>query len=251
MAKRNHRLLVTGSRGYIGTHLLPLFPDAETCDLKDGQNYRDVTGEEFDIVIHLAASVSVTESILHPEKYFANNTTGVEKFLQRNTIGRFIFASTGGAMYGNRRGALESDSDMSFCQSPYALSKLAAEKIIGEYQSDAVILRLANVYGGDYSVRGEAACHAHFETDDPIVVYGGEQTRDFIHVSRVVSAFKRATECQSGTYNIGSGDETRILDLALEASERRGVPVELRPKREGEVDFISLDIREALRRQIL
>ena len=249
-------VLVTGHRGYIGTHLVPMLEAAEHQvegrDLQDGQDYRDIRGRQFDCVIHLAAFVSVTESMQQPERYMENNGSGVAAFLRENEVRRFILASTGGAMYGDARLAKEEDvisvSDLNRL-SPYAHSKLMAERFTQVYQSSSgkswCVLRLANVFGGDYSVRGEAAVHARFQQDDPITVYGGDQTRDFIHINAVCDAFKRAITLGHGIYNIGSGVETNISDLAKFYGDVRGVPVVYHPARSGEVQYISLDCTRA------
>jgi nucleoside-diphosphate-sugar epimerase len=97
------------------------------------------------------------------------------------------------------------------------------------------------------SVRGEASVHARFAQDTSITVYGGNQTRDFVHVDVVCAAILKAIADESvcGTFNIGSGVETPIMQIANEFSEQRGVPVERLPARSGEVDYISLDITRA------
>ena len=237
--------LITGSAGYIGTHLRKLLPAWESCDLKYGKDYQHISGREFDVVIHLAAFVSVLESFENPEKYFRNNALGVGNFLANNHVNRFVFMSTGGAMYGNARAAREGQASWYTCDSPYAKSKLAAEYLIAGLHNDAVVLRLANVFGGDYTMRGEAAVHSHFEHDDPIVVYGGDQTRDFVHIDTVCAAIYRAIIAPAGTYNIGSERETSIKTIADDYGQSRGVRVEVRPKRTGETDFISLDCSRA------
>jgi len=239
------KTLITGDKGYIGSHLAPLFPGYEGCDWEDGFNYRDTHSGTWDVVIHLAAQVSVTESFRDPALYMVDNAFGVFQFLRENTVKRFIFISTGGAMYGDCIGAKEEEARYDLCLSPYAQSKFIAEEFVRDHPNHC-ILRLANVYGGDHSMRGEANVHAHFEQDNPIVVYGGNQTRDFIHIDDVVRAIKRAAESDVvGTFNIGSGVETPIIDLANEFSHRRGVSVEIKPARPGEVQYISLDITEA------
>jgi UDP-glucose 4-epimerase len=237
-------LIIIGDAGYIGTHLKRLLPGWEGCDLKRGEDYRDIKGRSFSSVIHLAALVSVMGSFEKPEEYYQNNAAGLWDFLQGNKIGRLVFISTGG-LYGNRRMAGEQDADFANCRSPYTRSKLQAELIVQYLHANYVILRLANVYGGDCGMRGEAAVHNHFENDSPITIYGGDQTRDFVHVDTVCKAIVRALDAPNGTYNIGSGIETGIRELAEEYSKKRGVPAEIRPKRNGEVDFISLDCTRA------
>jgi len=241
--------LLTGHLGYIGSHLVEyLSGDWQFCDLKDGNDYRDISGQSFDRVIHLAAFVSVTESFENPDSYFSNNALGVRDFCLKNQIGRMIFASTGGAMYGDKILARECDPTRPV--SPYALSKLRAEYFASQIPRHA-ILRFANVFGGDYSVRGEAAVHAHFAADDPIVVYGGSQTRDFIHIEKVCQAIIRSLDLGRGIYNIGSGEQTPIMGLACQYALDRKVSLKLMPKRDGEIEHISLDCSRARRDGLL
>lgn len=248
------KILITGNCGYIGAHLFRELMFASGvlngCDLKANApvDYRDWKGHEWDVVIHLAASVSVTESFDKPEEYFQNNALGLIPFIQNNKIGRFILISTGGAMYGNARLAKEQEASWGLCKSPYAQSKFLAEQIVRQaYPGSHVILRLGNVYGGRDSIRGEASVHAHFAQDNPILLYGGNQTRDFIHIDAVCRAILKAVDDPSivGTFNIGSGEERCVGDLAKLYSAHRRVFIEQRPARSGEVDFISLDNTKA------
>src|SRR6185437_16990013 len=112
------RTLITGDKGYIGSHLAAHFPAFDGCDLKAGKDYQDIEGEEYDLVIHLAAFVSVTESFDKALEYFINNCFGVRKLLRSNKIGRFVFTSTGGAIYGNKVNAREEDASFENCLSP-------------------------------------------------------------------------------------------------------------------------------------
>lgn len=252
------KILVTGYRGYIGSHLCGLLEhnrvSFEGVDLKECNGRRDyccLNGRDFDVVIHLAASVSVMESFDKPVDYFWNNALGLAPFLNHNKVKRFILVSTGGAMYGNARLAKEEDAAPEHCLSPYAQSKFLAERLVHHMCPDHVILRLGNVYGGNLSIRGEANVHAHFEQDDPIVLYGGSQTRDLIHVNDVCQAIMKAITVGHGTYNIGSGQETAISDIAEFYAHQRGVDIERRPARGGEVEYISLDITKAKRDGLL
>ena len=237
-------ILITGDKGYIGTHLTRVFAHSyDGCDISTGRDYRAITDTWWDIVIHLAASVSVTESFKRPMEYFDNNALGISRFLSRNRCRRFILVSTGGAMYGDAVLAKEEDAAWAKCQSPYAQSKFLAESIVSQHPGH-IILRLGNVYGGDMTIRGEANCHSHFAQDNPIRVYGGTQTRDFIHVDVVCEALNRAMTIGTGVYNIGSGQESSVKSIAEDYARERGVDIEYCPSRE-EVERISLDITRA------
>lgn len=240
-------IFLTGHKGYVGSHLLNMMDDKSVVcsDLKDGRDFVNITGRIFDVVIHLAAHASVTESLKDPDECLDNNAFKIAAFLKNNKVGKFIFASTGGAMYGDKLQAKESDARYSNELSPYGLSKFLAEGIIRRMQLNHIILRLGNVYGGNDEDRQEAAVHRHFKIDNPIVVYG-EPIRDFIAVEDVCQAFIRAIDLDvTGTFNISSGKETNVLILAKTYSSCRYVPVLQKPWRDGEVHYVSLNVTEA------
>jgi UDP-glucose 4-epimerase len=240
-------ILVTGDRGYIGSHLAKVAPfDYQRVDLKSGRNFA-LLDESWSVVVHLAAYVSVIDSINDPAKYLENNFFALRRFLSTNRVDRFIFASTGGAIYGDNPCAKEEDARWEKCLSPYAQSKFLAEMLIREMCPNHVILRLGNVYGGDDSIRGEAAVHAHFKSDNPIIVYDGRQTRDFVHIDFVCQAVVRAVSgSMTGTFNIGSGIPCLVSKLAHKFAEERGVQIVYKPHRKGEVYNITLDISKAV-----
>ena len=248
-------ILVTGNKGYIGSHLLHHVSGLKTpiyyCDLKDGMDFGTMSGYFFDTVIHLGAHASVTQSVLDPDECFENNAFKLIPFLQNNKIGKFIFTSTGGAIYGNKLNAKEEDASWAGCISPYGQSKYLAEKIIRRMHPNHCILRLGNVWGGQDSNRLELAMHAHFKKDNPIVVYGGTQIRDFVRVETVCQAIMKAIELDvTGTFNIGGG-QRRIDDIARVYAVGRNVAIEYRPARPGEIDQVSLDITKAQKAGLL
>lgn len=251
-------ILVTGASGYIGSHLIShivsLQPNRDilVCDLASGEDFGLIKDAKFDIVIHLAAHASVTESLKDPDECLANNAFKLVSFLRNNEIGKLVFTSTGGAIYGDKHFAKEEDASWNGCISPYGQSKYLAEQIIRRMHPNHAILRLGNVYGGKDTERKELAAHAHFMADDPIVVYGGKQARDFVHVDVVCEALLRATRFDLvGTFNLGSGEETQVSDVAEKFSRARNVPVVYQPARHGEIEYVSLDVTKARKAGLL
>lgn len=230
--------LLTGHRGYIGSHLIrvPSLPGAwGWIDLQDGNDYRNIRGARFETVIHLAADTSVAESVDQSRRYLENNALGLIPFLTNNNIGRFIFASTC-AVYGECAQADVEDAGAKRCLSPYAHSKWLAEQIIQAVHPDSVILRLSNVCGGANPAR---SLHAHLLNDNPIVVYGSP-TRDFVSIEAVCAELRAAMYSRPGIRNVCSGVETSVLELANLHSMERNVPLQFLPARSFEPQHVSL-----------
>lgn len=252
-------ILVTGSKSYLGSYLMPMlcreFPTAaiSVCDQKDGQDYRFLTGFEFDIVIHLGALSTIIDSGKRADELLDINAFGLLDFFKFNKVGRFIFPSTGGAIYGNRTTpAKEEEATWTGCVNPYSQSKYIAEKIIRSACPRHTILRLGNVFGGDMDGRTEALVLTHFKNDNPIVVYGGCQTRDFVHIFIVCQAIINAIKLDvSGTYNIANGESVKLVDLAKEFSKRRGVPFDFLPHRPEEMVDVALDVTVARKAKLI
>jgi UDP-glucose 4-epimerase len=251
-------ILVTGSAGYIGSNLTPKlfeygFGGFAAADLKYGQDFAQLQDHQFDVVIHLAAHSSVTQSLRDPDECLNNNAFKLIPFLQNNKVGKLVFTSTGGAIYGENGYAREEEASWSGCISPYGQSKYLAEQIIRRLHPNHTILRLGNVIGGGNVLqRLELAAHARFETDDPIVVYGGDQTRDFVHVDDVCGAIIRAAFGDViGTFNIGSGKATRVAAVAENYAADRNVKIRYAKARPGEIVNVSLDITKAQKAGLL
>jgi nucleoside-diphosphate-sugar epimerase len=203
---------------------------------------------EFDVVVHLAAWASIIKSLDDPDGCLDNNGFKIIPFLTNNKIGRIIFTSTGGAIYGERKiPAKEEEAHWNGCVSPYAQSKYIGEQIIRNLCPNHVILRLGNVYGGNDDIRAEASALTCFRNDDPIVVYGGQQTRDFVTVDTVCNAIITAIGDPTivGTFNIGTGEAKTIGDIAMDYGARRRVAVEFKPARPGEITDVALDTAKA------
>ncbi len=245
------RFLVTGGAGFIGSALANrLVKDGHEVhvldDLSNGrQSYLhpavqfaegDVDSipllwtllPDVDCVYHLAARVSVAQSILYPREYNRVNVGGTVSLMEamRDTgVRRVVFASSG-AVYGRQAQQPVHENDPPQPDSPYAVSKWAAEQYIhtiGElWGLETVALRIFNAYGPHQSLPlSHAPVVPRFLqqalTGGSIVVFGdGQQSRDFVYVSDVVAALVSAATAKDvnrQVINIGSGVETTITEL--------------------------------------
>ena len=210
------------------------------------------------MVFHLAAQIDVRRSVAEPDFDASINVGGTTNLLEgarRAGSRRFVFASTGGAIYGEGEGKelpLAEDAPVEPL-SPYGQSKLAAEGYVSLYGRlygmSGVSLRLGNVYGPRQDPLGEAGVVAIFcgrlrSGEAPLVYGDGRQTRDYIYVGDVVAAMLAAGDSEaSGAFNVGTGLETSVLDLVerlrrLEGADR--FEPEFAPARTGEVERISI-----------
>lgn len=253
------RILITGSAGYIGTHLIQYVKHAYSgdeihlCDVKDSFPYEDFEDEDFDVVFHLGAISTIMDSFARADEMMRTNAFNLIPFLTKNRIGKIVFTSTG-AVYGNMTRPMKEDEAKwmdSLC--PYAQSKYVAEGIIRKLIPNHVIFRLGNVFGGDYSPREEKLSIPHFMHDNPIVVYGGEQIRDFIHIHSVCWAMVEASLNKKvfGTYNLARGEGCSLKQIAEQFARERGVPIEYHPHREGDAKYVVLDVTRAKEAELI
>jgi UDP-glucose 4-epimerase len=251
------RSLVTGGAGFIGSHLtdallargdevtvIDNFSSgkrenlesalAHGADLIEG----DIVDREFvdqivqtvrpDTIFHLAAQGEVRRSIQQPSFDATVNVVGTVNLIEAGKeigLDRFVFASTGGAIYGEGSRidlpAVESAPLAPLC--PYGQSKLAAEQYLELYRRmymfNSVALRFGNVYGPRQNPKGEAGAVAIFgelllEGRSPIVFGDGTQTRDFVYIDDLVDAILTASRTDvEGPINLGTGIETSLLEL--------------------------------------
>src|SRR5436190_16935899 len=198
-------------------------------------------------VLHLAAQVDVRRSVSDPVFDLSVNVAGTVNLLEsarRAGTRRFVLASTGGAIYGEGEGRELPLDERAECipDAPYGQSKYAAEGYLSLYSRlyglSTIALRLGNVYGPRQDPLGEAGvvaifCGALLEGRTPRVFGDGEQTRDYVYVDDIVKAMLAAGGASVvGTFNVGTGVETTVLELGRmisEASDRPFEPEEAPP----------------------
>jgi dTDP-glucose 4,6-dehydratase len=276
------RILVTGGAGFQGRHLvakwigaghdvttLNTFSEgAEQAAAEWGPKPRIVwgsvtdkeivlkTARDQDVVVHLAARVSVDESIAHPLDVLSVNVIGTLNVLEavRLSGAKLIYASSC-EVYGNSESLLTEESELR-PQSPYAASKAAADRLCYSYHRtygvDVTILRPCNVYGaGQKADTGGAVIPTFVNralTGEPIKISGdGSQRREYMHVSDLVAAYDLFLNNKNpgAVFNVGTGETVAIKDIADIVSKRLGVNVEYQPPRPGEVEGFRLDSSKA------
>ena len=241
------KVLVTGGAGFIGSHIADrLLADGHEVvildDLSTGHvehlpararfYQMDVHSpwleelfriEQPQAVLHQAAQASVRRSVDDPVFDAGINVLGTVALLQasvRHGVRRFLFASTGGALYGDAQVTPTPEDYPTLPVSPYGASKLAAEVYLRTFHAlhglSYAALRYANVYGPRQDPHGEAGVVAIFSrrllSGETVRVNGdGKQTRDFVYVGDVADANARALASDAiGSFNVGTGVETDI-----------------------------------------
>lgn len=228
-------------------------------DIRAGEELRAaVAAARPEAIFHLAAQIDVRKSLADPAFDAAVNVGGSANVLEAARLAgarRVVSISTGGAIYGEGAGQplpLREDAPIAPL-SAYGQSKFAAEGYVALYERlyglSGVSLRLGNVYGPRQDPLGEAGVIAIFcgrlrEGGRPTVFGDGRQTRDYIYVGDVVAAALAAAGSEAvGAFNVGTGVETDVLELARRLGELEGTAFEpeFEPARVGEVERIAID----------
>jgi UDP-glucose 4-epimerase len=278
------RAIVTGGAGFIGSHLVDALlaggaevhvvdnlttgsrknipPAAELyeIDIRDEALEPLATGLQPDVVFHLAAQADVGTSVERPAFDADVNVIGTVRVLEaaRTAGARVVFASSGGAIYGEcERPAREDDEPRPL--SPYAASKLAGEEYLATWNRlhgrSHVTCRLANVYGPRQQPTLEGGVVAIFldrlrDGHEAQIFGDGNQTRDFVFVGDVVEALLAAAAApEAGVYNVGSGVATSVVDLYRRCADTAGSERQPRfaPVRPADLEHSVLDASRAAR----
>lgn len=271
---------ITGGAGFIGSHLcdaflaeghkvlvlddmsggklenLPEGAELYRFDIRSAEAADLVAGAGVDVLVHHAAQMEVRRSVSDPMFDADVNIVGSLNLFEaarRGGVRQVVFASTGGAIYGEQDHFPADEEHPQRPVSPYGVSKLAVERYLFYYHTsyglDACCMRYANVYGERQNPHGEAGVVAIFLNRllagaAPTINGDGLQTRDYVHVSDVVRA-NLAAVGQPGfhIYNVGTGVETSVVALYDELCRALGSDLrpEFGPAKPGEQSRSSID----------
>ena len=284
------KIFVTGGAGFIGRHLiqslssknhqitvfdnltnssedkiLHLLDDSIHFVKGDITNYEDVskTLSGFNVVIHLAARISVQDSLLHPKETTRINVDGTINLLRscvQNNVKNFIAASSAAVYgYGKHSDLPINDNSKTESLSPYAESKLVMEKYIKtfviKHDINAITLRFFNVYGKGQSVEYAGVITKFMEKiskNEPLEIFGdGLQTRDFVAVQDIIESIHNGISRLEGKrgsiFNIGSGKRITIKSLADLMISLSGKKLDIKNSepQKGDVKYSWADISHA------
>ena len=252
------KILLTGGAGFIGSHVADeliakgnrvviidnlstgfeynINPESKfiKADITDFKKIEEIFAEELpEIVYHFAAQIDVRKSVSDPLFDAQTNIMGTLNLIKLSNdikVNKFIFSSTGGAIYGDTDVRPTPENHPEWPLSPYGIAKLATDKFLNYYSEvfglKYVSLRYGNVYGPRQNPHGEAGVVAIFlnkmlNGGQPVINGDGNQTRDYVYVKDVVKANILSLENTDkiGIYNVGTSIELSVNDLFKEINK--------------------------------
>jgi UDP-glucose 4-epimerase len=282
------RVLVTGGAGFIGSNLVDAYLDEGheviiiddlstgkreninpratfyKMDIQDPRIEEVFREEKIELVNHHAAQIDVRRSIKDPIFDAKVNVVGLLNLLERSVkyrVKKFIFASSGGVVYGEGDTLPAKETHPLDPLSPYGITKLIAEHYLHYYHTthhlDYTVLRYGNIYGPRQDPSGEAGVVAIFINNilkgkEPVIFGDGEQLRDYVYIEDAVRANLLCTTKGEGeVFNLGTGVGTSVNALLERIQEIMGTELQptYKPRREGEIYRNYLDSTKA--REIL
>jgi UDP-glucose 4-epimerase len=264
------RATVTGGAGFIGSNLVDaLVARGDDVTVVDNfatgkrgslnpqatlleHDIREPFAVEADVVFHLAAQADVQTSMQRPEYDAAVNVVGTVNVLGAAPSAQVIFASSGGAGYGECTEPASEERTPFLPLSPYGIAKKCGEEYLAGWNrihgTSHVALRFANVYGPRQDSGLEGGVVAIFlerlaRGEETIVFGDGTQSRDFVYVDDIVSALLATVGKAGGPYNVGTGEDTTVAQLHAACARVAGSAAEPRyePARLGDVQRSVLD----------
>ncbi len=279
-------VIVTGGAGFIGSHVVDAFLSAGynvvaldnmhsgsaanvdprahlyRADIRDAEALERIFAVEKPVFVsHQAALADVRQSLACPDLYAEVNVIGTIRLLEaarQHGVRKVIFASTGGAIYGETDCIPTPEDAPARPLDFYGVSKLSCEYYLSSYKHnyglDYCVLRYGNVYGPRQNAQGEAGVVAIFATkmlrgEQAVINGDGRQTRDFVYVEDVARANLLAATKGTGVYNIGTGKVTDINTIFAHLARVTGyaLPKLHGPAKPGEVRQSCLDPSRARR----
>jgi UDP-glucose 4-epimerase len=278
------KILITGGAGFLGSHVTALLQaagydltvvDAELkakkyfyvpgveyikAEVKDSALLERVRAGEWTGIVHLAAQTSVVKSVQDPSYDAEHNILQPLALLEAAVQGgvkRFVFSSTGGAIYGDSALVPTPHREDAQPLAPYGVSKLALERYLHGLSLRSSLktasLRFANIYGPHQVLEeplGDGGVVPIFldrvlRTHEPLVIFGdGAQTRDFVYVVDAARAILLALDSELvGSWNVGTGTEISVNDLCAQVLALAGSSEEVKhaPARPGEITRSALE----------